>query len=517
MGCIVSKLLPEPVDIEPEKYSAPSSSIKNVSSSRLSSDVGGDKEATSRPLGVSMAFIRRFLKDHPRIAAEKMSISQINKAFVKAESAGTGQSYLHKFFGQRDENGLLYIDESNIFISYAWSYEFVDVVVDVMEQCHGEDKMCYFWFDLFTNDQNSVAEKDFTWFCNTFQGSIDAIGKVVLVVAPWNNPVVLTRAWCLLEISTSLNSQNVVFEAKLPTSQVALFEAGICKDFNSVLQALADIQAENATAQNPTDLKMISEMIVKSEGGFNQVNVGVKNFLRRWYFTQAKQLGDRGDAFMMETVGNVLIRFGELAEALVFYENAVALRIQEGKDDDNGETYDNMASVFQLQGDYPKALEYYNNALTITIATRGENHVSTGNTYGNMAIVFKIQGNYPKALEYYDKALTIKIAMLGENHAETGGTYNNIANVFEKQGDYAKALEYYNKALNIKIATLGVNHKSTGDTYFNMAVLCKKDENYKQALELYTKALKAYVATLGEDHSESVDCREKIAAVKAKL
>lgn len=141
-----------------------------------------------------MTFIRRFLQDHPRILIEKMTVSQINAYFVKLESAGTNKSYLHKFVGQRDEKRVLFVDTATVFISYAWAYEFVTVVVDVMEQCYEEDPKCYFWFDLFTNDQNNVVNKDFQWFCNTFQGSIDAIGKVIVIICPWYNPIVLTRA-----------------------------------------------------------------------------------------------------------------------------------------------------------------------------------------------------------------------------------------------------------------------------------------------------------------------------------
>jgi tetratricopeptide (TPR) repeat protein len=48
--------------------------------------------------------------------------------------------------------------------------------------------------------------------------------------------------------------------------------------------------------------------------------------------------------------------------------------------------------------------------LGITIASVGEQHVSVGQTYNNMALVYADQGDYPKALEYYQKALGITIA-----------------------------------------------------------------------------------------------------------
>ena len=129
------------------------------SSAELPFSVKPAEVNTVAPLGVSMNFIRGFLKDRPSIALNAMTISQINEVFVKPESAGTDQSYLYKFVGQLDEHGKLLVAPSTIFISYAWAYKFVDVVVNVMKQCSEEDKNCYFWFDLFTNDQNNVVDK----------------------------------------------------------------------------------------------------------------------------------------------------------------------------------------------------------------------------------------------------------------------------------------------------------------------------------------------------------------------
>ena len=65
-------------------------------------------------------------------------------------------------------DGELYIADANIFISHAWRYSFTDVIVDVMEQCEHESPGCYFWFDLFANDQNNVQNRDFDWFCGRF-------------------------------------------------------------------------------------------------------------------------------------------------------------------------------------------------------------------------------------------------------------------------------------------------------------------------------------------------------------
>ncbi len=67
------------------------------------------------------------------------------------------------------------------------------------------------------------------------------------------------------------------------------------------------------------------------------------------------------------------------------------------------------------------------------------------NTQG---VTFYIQGNYEKALEYYDKSLKLK-----EETGDKKGmalSYNNIGLIYKNQGNYEKALEYYDKSLKVR-------------------------------------------------------------------
>ena len=69
------------------------------------------------------------------------------------------------------------------------------------------------------------------------------------------------------------------------------------------------------------------------------------------------------------------------------------------------------------------------------------------NTLNNMANVFERQGEYEKALEYYEESLKLKKKSLGDEHVSVADTLNNMANVFD-QGEYEKALEYYEESLS---------------------------------------------------------------------
>ena len=87
-----------------------------------------------------------------------------------------------------------------------------------------------------------------------------------------------------------------------------------------------------------------------------------------------------------------------------------------------------------------------------------------------MTLVYDQQGNYTKALEYYQKALTIREKVWGKEHLDTAKTYIGIAVVYHGQGDYAKALEYYQKAVVILEKALGKEHPNTALIYNNIAI-----------------------------------------------
>ena len=133
--------------------------------------------------------------------------------------------------------------------------------------------------------------------------------------------------------------------------------------------------------------------------------------------------------------------------------------------------YNNLAGVYYAQGEYDKALEYYEKALVIREKVLGKDHPDTATTFNNMALVYRAQGEYDKALEYYEKSREIQEKVLGKDHPSTAITYNNLAGVYLAQGEYDKALEYYEKALEIFTTKLGEEHPNTKTVRKNIEFL----------------------------------------------
>ena len=87
--------------------------------------------------------------------------------------------------------------------------------------------------------------------------------------------------------------------------------------------------------------------------------------------------------------------------------------------------------------------------------------MSVADTYNNMAVVYERQGHYERALEYYQKSLDITIKVVGHDHIDVAASCQNIAVVYLNQGKQAQAIEMATKAYDINFKVLGPDHPST--------------------------------------------------------
>ncbi len=144
----------------------------------------------------------------------------------------------------------------------------------------------------------------------------------------------------------------------------------------------------------------------------------------------------------------------------------------------------NIGLVYAQYADYPKALDYYFQALKI-----GEelgNKIGIASQLCNIGSVYNNQADYPNALNYYFKALKI-FEELGDKNS-IAATFGQIGLLYMHQGDYSKALDYNSRALEI-FEELG-NKNFIARVLGNMGVIYKEQKNYPKALEYYLKTLK---------------------------
>ncbi len=213
--------------------------------------------------------------------------------------------------------------------------------------------------------------------------------------------------------------------------------------------------------------------------------------------------------------------FEEIADysnSLKYYNKALIIykKVLGEKHSDTATTYNNIALVWFVQGNYYEALKWYKKALDTYKEVLGERHPYTAIAYNNMALAYSELDNYSEALKLHEEALNIRKEVLGENHPDTAQTYNNIGTIYNEQGSYSEALRLYQKALVIREKTWGEFHPETAQIYDNIGTVYREQGYYLQALELHRKALDIRKNILGENHPDTAFTYKNIALVYNK-
>ena len=304
-----------------------------------------------------------------------------------------------------------------------------------------------------------------------------AIGIVATIV------FALLAGWAFhAERQAAANEKRAIAGEKLAKENEAKAkeQAEIAEGALSFLTGM--FQSTDPTEKGNKDLKVLDAIRAKIPE--------IKN-IKKWQL-KSRVAGD---------IGLLLSTLGEYPQAHELLQVSLELYLQHRKD--SGElatSYNNIAIVYNYQGKYDQALEYYQKALAIRLKKLGADHPNVADYYNNIAIVYNNQGKHDQALEYYQKALAIYLKKLGVNHPNVASCYNNIAAVYNYQGKYDQALEYSKKALKIRLKKLGVDHPDVAFCYNNIANVYAKQDKYDQALEYHQKALAIFLKKLGVYH-----------------
>ena len=171
------------------------------------------------------------------------------------------------------------------------------------------------------------------------------------------------------------------------------------------------------------------------------------------------------DKYMPVTDGYLTIRkrLGPVKVVCDLIGESIGKKLEDSKGNiavltDAGYLFNNLAGVYQDQGNYEEALKYFQKDLEISEKVLGKKHPDTAATYNNLAGVYQAQGNYEEALKYFQKALTISEKVLGKNHPNTASTYNNLGILFYYMNRYEESMKYLRTALSIWKKKLGPDH-----------------------------------------------------------
>ena len=83
------------------------------------------KPAFQEPLGVSIEFIRQFVRDHKKMENYKnFTTADVCAKIVLEETREQRQAYIDGWKDKADESGKPLVSKATVFVSHAWKYEF---------------------------------------------------------------------------------------------------------------------------------------------------------------------------------------------------------------------------------------------------------------------------------------------------------------------------------------------------------------------------------------------------------
>ncbi|MCX8174174.1 MAG: DUF2791 family P-loop domain-containing protein [Thermoplasmata archaeon] len=192
--------------------------------------------------------------------------------------------------------------------------------------------------------------------------------------------------------------------------------------------------------------------------------------------------GSKEKGELMVKLSYPLMKKGEFQESIRTLEETLGV-VGTGEAVTRAEILMHIGMVYELKGEYRKALEFYLQSHEILKGMEDDSHL--GELYGRIGAAYWFLGNLPKGKEYMEKGLEIR--KKHNQKKSIAGGYNNLAVVMEDLGEIDKAIEYYVIARKIYEEIGDVSGVST--IYHNLAVILFLVGKVEQSIEFYTKSI----------------------------
>ena len=159
----------------------------------------------------------------------------------------------------------------------------------------------------------------------------------------------------------------------------------------------------------------------------------------------------------------------------------------------------NLALVYQPEGEYAKAEPLYQRALAIRERALGPDHTDVATSLHNLARLYEAEGRYAQAEQLYTRSLAIYEKALGPDHPWVATSLNDLALVYQETGQNAQAEQLYNRCLAVYEKALGPDHPNVAASLDNLGNLYRSEGQYAQAEPLLKRALEVKEKAFGTD------------------
>jgi len=232
-------------------------------------------------------------------------------------------------------------------------------------------------------------------------------------------------------------------------------------------------------------------------------------------------LGNPDIASIHQDIGKVYNFQGNFTKAIEEYNCALSLQKELMGDSTRhvGHSLMLIGITYNSMKKYDLALDYYKDALNIYEKIFKENNSSEiANIYNNMGVAYENEKENMQALHYYEMALNIRKELYNDDeHPDIAYSYSNIAGVYDHLEEFDKAIAYYQKSIDVLKKSKGSKHKDVGLMYNNIAATYYNMDELETSLSNFNQALEIMKIFLPEDHPNIRAIIENIETVKNEI
>lgn len=208
-------------------------------------------------------------------------------------------------------------------------------------------------------------------------------------------------------------------------------------------------------------------------------------------------------AMLLGNLGSVYDDQGNYDQALEYYTEGISLLDGKGQKEQKeqlAKLYNYIGVTHVKKGLFEKALQFYEQELEINIELHGRAHPAIAGGYNNIGGIYYRIGDIGEAIIYFKKAADATEQIFGDMHPRVGLIYNNIGAAYYETGDYKQAIEYMEKSAEIKRQSQGSNHPDLALTYNNIGSIYTEMKRYDTAIGYLQQSLDIRKKVLGVEH-----------------
>jgi tetratricopeptide (TPR) repeat protein len=224
-------------------------------------------------------------------------------------------------------------------------------------------------------------------------------------------------------------------------------------------------------------------------------------------------------ALMLDELGTVLVKLGDLSEGLAVHERALRIKEREfGSEDPRiAATLNNLGCALVEQGSAARACELHERALRIEEQAFGSEDPRVAHTLNNLGYALVEVGDPTMARGLHERALCIEERAFGTEDPRVAHTLNDLGIAWRHTGDPAKARDLHERALRISERAFGASHARVATALTNLGNAVREQGHFAEARDIHERALRIETREFGSDHLRVASALNNLANTEGDL